>query len=69
MSEAASVENHPDRLEEAKNIALGWRIVGQMEPHTLEDAIQMLRDSSAHAAKVYDLIYAEIAERNKDQPR
>lgn len=65
MSEAANVEQHPNRLEEAKNIALGWRIVGQMEPETLEDAIQMLRDSSAHAAKVYELLYAEIAQRAK----
>ncbi|MGE9553582.1 hypothetical protein ACQPT2_20825 [Erwinia amylovora] len=65
MSEAASVEHQPDRLEEAKNIALGWRIVGQIEPQTLEEAIQMLRDSAAHAAKVYDLIYAEMALRAK----
>lgn len=65
MSEAASVEHHPDRLEEAKNIALGWRIVGQMEPQTLEEAIQMLRDSSGYATKVYDLLYAEIATRMK----
>lgn len=65
MSEAAALDDRPDRLEEAKNIALGWRIVGQMEPHSLEDAIQMLRDSSAHAAKVYELLYAEIAQRAK----
>ena len=65
MSEAASIDQNPNRLEEAKNIALGWRIVGQMEPETLEDAIQMLRDSSAHAAKVYELLYAEIAQRAK----
>ncbi|WP_158783015.1 hypothetical protein [Pantoea sp. BAV 3049] len=65
MSEAASVEHQPNRLEEAKNIALGWRIVGQIEPQTLEEAIQMLRDSSAHAAKVYDLLYAEIIQRAK----
>ncbi|KGT95969.1 hypothetical protein NG99_00960 [Erwinia typographi] len=65
MSEAASIEQTPNRLEEAKNIALGWRIVGQMEPQTLEEAIQMLRDSSAHAAKVYELLYAEIAHRAK----
>jgi len=64
VSEAAYVY-HPERLEEAKNIALGWRIVGQMEPQTLEDAIQMLRDSSAYAAQVYDLLYAEIAEHQK----
>lgn len=64
MSEAA-YDYHPERLEEAKNIALGWRIVGQMEPQTLEDAIQMLRDSSAYAAQVYDLLYAEIAEQQK----
>ncbi len=65
MSEAASLENNPNRLEEAKNIALGWRIVGNIEPQTLEDAIQMLRDSAAHAAKVYELLYAEIAQRAK----
>ncbi|MDW8847471.1 hypothetical protein SD961_16505 [Erwinia sp. MMLR14_017] len=65
MSEAATFKDDLNRLEEAKNIALGWRIVGQMEPHTLEDAIQMLRDSSAHAAKVYELLYAEIAHRSK----
>lgn len=65
MSEAASIEQTPNRLEEAKNIALGWRIVGQIEPQTLEEAIQMLRDSSAHAAKVYELLYAEIAHRAK----
>nr|WP_024967795.1 hypothetical protein [Pantoea sp. IMH] len=66
MSEAASPEQYPDRLEEAKNIALGWRIVGQIEPQTLDDAIQMLRDSSAYAASVYDMLSAEIAERAKD---
>lgn len=65
MSEAASIEDNPNRLEEAKNIALGWRIVGNIEPQTLEDAIQMLRDSAAHAAKVYELLYAEIAHRAK----
>ncbi|MGB9097662.1 hypothetical protein [Erwinia sp.] len=65
MSEAASIKENPNRLEEAKNIALGWRIVGNIEPQTLEDAIQMLRDSAAHAAKVYELLYAEIAQRAK----
>jgi len=65
VSEAA-YDYHPDQLEEAKNIALGWRIIGQMEPQTLEDAIQMLRDSSAYAAQVYDLLYAEIAQRKKN---
>lgn len=65
MSEAASIEDNPNRLEEAKNIALGWRIVGNIEPQTLEDAIQMLRDSAAHAAKVYELLYAEISQRAK----
>lgn len=65
MSEAASIEDNPNRLEEAKNIALGWRIVGNIEPQTLEDAIQMLRDSAGHAAKVYELLYAEIAQRAK----
>lgn len=65
MSEAASIEDNPNRLEEAKNIALGWRIVGNIEPQTLEDAIQMLRDSADHAAKVYELLYAEIAHRAK----
>lgn len=65
MSEAASIKENPKRLEEAKNIALGWRIVGNIEPQTLEDAIQMLRDSAAHAAKVYELLYAEIAQRAK----
>ncbi|MEM6159646.1 hypothetical protein AAH446_03635 [Erwinia sp. P6884] len=65
MSEVASIEQYPERLEEAKNIALGWRIVGQIEPQTLEDAIQMLRDSSAHAAKVYEILCAEIAQRTK----
>lgn len=65
MSEAATFEDDLNRLEEAKNIALGWRIVGQMEPHTLEEAIQRLRDSSAYAAKVYDLLCAEIAHRSK----
>lgn len=65
MSEAASVTQNLERLEEAKNIALGWRIVGQMEPESLEDAIQMLRDGSAYAAQVYELLYAEISERSK----
>lgn len=61
MSETASGEHQFERLEEAKNIALGWRIVGQMPPQTLEEAIQMLRDSSAFAAKVHDLLTEELA--------
>lgn len=65
MSEAASVAQHLERLEEAKNIALGWRIVGQIDPESLEDAIQMLRDGSAYAAQVYELLSAEISERSK----
>ncbi|WP_034914175.1 MULTISPECIES: hypothetical protein [Erwinia] len=66
MSEAASVQSQPDRLEEAKNIALGWRIVGQIEPQTLEDAIQMLRDSAGYATQVYELLYSEINDRSKN---
>ena len=65
MSEAVSATQNLERLEEAKNIALGWRIVGQTEPQSLEDAIQMLRDGSAYAAQVYELLYAEISERSK----
>ncbi|MTD26230.1 hypothetical protein [Erwinia sorbitola] len=61
MSETVSGENRFERLEEAKNIALGWRIVGQMSPQTLEEAIQMLRDSSNFAAKVCDLLSEELA--------
>ncbi|BCQ34589.1 MULTISPECIES: hypothetical protein [Erwiniaceae] len=61
MSETASGEHQFERLEEAKNIALGWRIVGQMPPQTLEEAIQMLRDSSDFAAKVCDLLTEELA--------
>lgn len=63
VSEAASAGNHPDRLEEAKNIALGWRIIGQITPHTLEDAVQLLRDSADHAATVYELLCTEISEK------
>lgn len=65
MSEVAAGENASGRLEEAKNIALGWRIVGQMPPQTLEEAIQMLRDSSAFAAQVCDLLSQELAERQR----
>ncbi|KMV70294.1 hypothetical protein WB66_11775 [bacteria symbiont BFo1 of Frankliniella occidentalis] len=64
MSESAASEKGSERLIDAKNIALGWRIVGQMPPQTLEEAIQMLRDSSAFAAKVCDLLSEELAERN-----
>jgi len=66
VSDAAFEEHQPDRLEEAKNIALGWRIVGQIEPQSLDEAIKMLRDSSAHAARVYELLYAEIAQRAEE---
>lgn len=61
MSESVSGERPFERLEEAKNIALGWRIVGQMPPQTLEEAIQMLHDSAAFAAKVHDLLTEELA--------
>lgn len=63
MSQSVSVDHHPNRLEEAKNIVLGWRIIGQITPQTLEDAIQLLRDSSAHATTVYELLSAEISEQ------
>jgi hypothetical protein len=58
-------EHSFERLEEAKNIALGWRIVGQMPPQTLEEATQMLRDSSAFAAKVCDLLTEELAAQKR----
>ncbi|AXF75559.1 hypothetical protein LU631_12430 [Erwinia tracheiphila] len=65
MSQAACSEHHTDRLEEAKNIALGWRIIGQITPDTLEDAITLLRDCSAHAAAIYELLSVEINENAK----
>lgn len=65
MSETVSGEHPFERLEEAKNIALGWRIVGQIPPQTLEDAIQMLRDSSDFAAKVCDLLTEELAAQTR----
>lgn len=64
MSDPVTGEHPFERLEEAKNIALGWRIVGQMPPQTLEEAVQMLRDSSAFAAKVCDLLTEELRQRN-----
>ncbi|OON41467.1 hypothetical protein BTJ39_05790 [Izhakiella australiensis] len=64
MSEAATVETPPeDRLEEAKNIALGWRIVGQVEPQSLEEAKDMLQNSAEYAARVYDILYQYTRDR------
>ncbi|PKH21267.1 hypothetical protein CIG19_15775 [Enterobacterales bacterium CwR94] len=64
MSQAAR-QNEPqiDRLEEAKNITLGWRIVGNVEPADLDEAKEMLRSSAEYAARVYELLYAEMAAR------
>ncbi|EXU74494.1 MULTISPECIES: hypothetical protein [Erwinia] len=67
MSEVVPAHQQPGRLEEAKNIALGWRIIGQITPHSLEEAIQLLRDSSAHATTVYELLSAEISEKSHRQ--
>ncbi|WP_075183465.1 hypothetical protein [Pantoea sp. 1.19] len=64
MSDAAARElSQSARLEEAKNIALGWRIVGQIEPQDLEEAKAMLRASAEHAARLCDLLYDEIHAR------
>lgn len=64
MSEAAtSVDIPPDRLERAKNIALGWRIVGQVEPQSLEEAKNMLQSSADYASRVYEMLYAHLSSR------
>ncbi len=60
VSEVASVEVSLQKLEEAKNIALGWRIVGQTEPQSLQSAKVMLTSSSQYAAQVYELLSALI---------
>ncbi|PIJ49226.1 hypothetical protein BL250_16030 [Erwinia sp. OLTSP20] len=64
MLQAATVENsQEDQLEEAKNIALGWRIVGQVEPQSLEEAKDMLQSSAEYAARVYDILYQVLRDR------
>lgn len=65
VSETVAGEYYSERLEEAKNIALGWRIVGQVPPQNLAEAMLMLRDSSAFAAKVCDLLTEELSVRQK----
>lgn len=63
MSEAAvSVDLPPSRLEEAKNIALGWRIIGQVDPQSLEEAKDMLQSSADYAARVYEILYEHLSQ-------